>query len=76
MNQNDQVFTFLREGAEQKIVVAVNLSAEPQRAILTFPLEAEYKSAKSLVNNETRNLIESAFAIQLPPQGMQIFELK
>jgi len=75
MNQNDHVFTFLREGTKQKIVVAVNLSDEPQRAILTFPLEAEYKSAKSLINNETRNLIESAFAIQLPPQGMQIFEL-
>lgn len=75
MNQNDQVFTFIREGAEQQIVVAVNLSAEPQRAILTFPLQTKYKSAKSLINNETRNLIESAFAIQLPAHGMQIFEL-
>lgn len=73
--QNDQVFTFLRSTTDQKIVVAVNLSAQPQRAILTFPLDANYKSAKSLINSEIRNLTEGAFAIQLPPNGIKVLEL-
>jgi glycosidase len=75
-NQNDQVFTFLRFTTEQEIVIAVNLSGQPQRAILTFPLNAQYKSARSLINGENRNLIEGAFAIQLPPNGIQVLELK
>ena len=75
MNQNTHVFTFLRTSDKQQVVVAVNLSTEPQRAILTFPLESKFTSAKSLINNETRTLMESAFAIQLPPAGIQIFEL-
>jgi alpha-amylase len=75
VNQNAQVLTFMRSTEKEKLVVAVNLSDKPQRAIVTFPLDVKYKSAKSLINNEVRNLIESAFAIQLPPHGLQVFEL-
>jgi alpha-amylase len=75
MNQNNQVFTFRRFTENENIVVAVNLSGQVQRAILTFPLEAGFRSAKSLINNEVRNLVESAFAIQLQPYGLQVFEL-
>lgn len=75
VNQNDQVFTFLRSAEEEQVIVAVNLSDKVQRAIATLPLDAEYKSAKSLVNSEMRNLTEKAFAIQLPPYGLQVFKL-
>jgi glycosidase len=75
MNQNDQVFTFHRSVADESIVVAVNLSGMAQRAIVTFPLDVGYKSAKSLINNEARTLVESAFAVQLPPYGMQVFRM-
>ena len=76
MNQNSQVFTFSRLSEKQQIVVVVNLSSEPQRAILTFPLESKFTSAQSLIDNETRTLMESAFATHLPPAGIQIFEMK
>jgi glycosidase len=75
MNQNDNVFTFRRSTPDENIVVAVNLSGQVQRAILTFPLDAKFSAAKSLVNSEVKNLIESAFAIQLQPYGVQVFKL-
>ena len=74
-NNNHQVFSFLRFTDEEKIIVAVNLSAQPQRAMVKLTAEDKAKSVRSLLNKETKNLTKEDFVVELPPYGIQIFKL-
>ncbi len=74
-NDNAQVFTFLRESNEERIVVAVNLSEEKQRAAVTLAPELKCRSGKGLMNNEVAKIVNGNFSIELPSYGMEAFKL-
>jgi alpha-amylase len=74
-NDNAQVFTFLRSLNEERIVVAVNLSGEKQRAAVTLAPELKTGSGIGLMNKEVIKISNGSFSLELPSYGMQVFKL-
>jgi alpha-amylase len=68
INNNDHVFTFLRDDGKNKVLVAVNLSDENQKVNLSTP-PANYSSLYGKTN-----IVQNNF--ELPPYGIGVWSIK
>jgi len=75
MNDNGLVFTFLRWVNEERIVVAVNLTGQKQRATVTLAPELTSRSGKGLMDQEVVKIGNGSFSMELSSYGMQVFKL-
>jgi hypothetical protein len=71
-NDNAQVFTFTRYQGNKRVVVAVNLSAQPQQAVIhaegaTASVKVLYGSAKPVVSGD-------GVVLSLPAYGIEVWE--
>lgn len=68
INNNDRVFSFLRDDGKNKVLVAVNLSNEKQKAGLSGP------AAKYVSLYGSTNIVQNNF--ELLPYGISVWSVK
>jgi alpha-amylase len=76
VNDNDRVFSFMRILADEKMLVVVNLSDQPQQSLISTNAEVKFKSAANLLNDQKFKLTDKGLILQLPEYGMQILKLE
>ncbi|MDP4285940.1 MAG: alpha-amylase family glycosyl hydrolase [Bacteroidota bacterium] len=75
-NTNDYVFTFQRRLGKKAIIVAINLSKMAQgTAITDKAFNFERKTLVQLNGNEYPDLDKNELLVQLPPYGIEVWQI-
>lgn len=75
-NTNDYVFTFQRHNGNKAVIVAINLSQMAQGVAINYnTFNLERKTLLQLNGNEYPGIDKNKLFIQLPPYGIEVWQI-